>query len=181
VARIWNEAIGSLTLLVGQTCSGKTTISNLLERNGFSILSASKALATVGRRRGEDVSSRTALSTIGLKLRRTNELVQFHEELFSNWNNQAAYLVDGPRFVETYYHAKILHPSPTLVYLHCSDEVRRKRFERTHEALSWAAVNSIETESSVLDFVSLADEVIDSNEFGPHRIAEQIVKRIKLS
>lgn len=165
-------------LLVGQTCSGKTTLSRILHEHGLEIRSASRALARVGQARGRKVDDRSSLSQLGSELRRSGGLGEFHEELFLNWNGETSILVDGPRFKETFDYARRLHPEPKIVYLHCADVTRRTRYELTSNSLTWAEVNLLETEVSVLEFSSIANLVIDTTNADMSTIARQVVQSL---
>ena len=167
--------------LVGQTCSGKTTLSRILHEHGLEIRSASRTLAKVGQARGHKVDDRSSLSSLGLELRQSGELAEFHEELFLNWSGEASILVDGPRFKETFDYSKRLHPEPRIVYLHCAEATRRKRYELTRNSITWEEVNLLETEVSVLEFSPIADLVIDTTSSDMRAIAWQVVQKLKFN
>jgi dephospho-CoA kinase len=153
--------IGRLVIVIGKAGSGKTTLCRSLAGRGFVHVSASDVL----RRSLHDCGSafdRRSLAEHGGLIRGTPSLASFHEALVRRIDeNDVDVVLDGPRFAETIDAVRSSAALSLLVYLDCSNEVRRERLTSSGRGSDWAWLERAATERSVDEMRSMADLVLD--------------------
>lgn len=152
---------GRLVTVVGKAASGKTTLCRSLANLGFAYVLASDVLRRFLH--GCDPAlDRRSLAEHGRLMRGTPSLVSFHEALIRCIDeNNLDVVLDGPRFAETFDAVRSSVASSLLVYLDCTDEVRRERLTFNGRGSDWAWLERAPTETSVEEMRGMADLILD--------------------